>query len=133
MDSKDIKYLFRNYNRYKQLIENQKERLQQIRTQAEKITPSYSSDGGGGGKSSKSKVEDNVIKMAEIEQNIDKLQRLVDSADMYRARLKTYQRRIITIALIGNNTLEYVAYLEDTTPENIKKIIKSALKYLERF
>lgn len=133
MNSKDIKYLFRNYYRYKQLIENQKEKLQQIRTQAEKITPSYSENSGGGGSGNKSKVEENAIKICEVENSIKKLEMLVNTAEEYLKRLKAHQRHLIISVLMDGNTYEYVAYQEDTSPENIRKMIKSALRYLEQF
>lgn len=133
MDIKDIKYLFRNYERYTQLIENQKEKLAMLRAQAEKITPSYSENSGGGGKNNKSKVEENVIKMHEIESNIQKLEMFINTADDMLKKLKSHQRKLITLVYINNNSYEYAAMVEDTTPENIRKIVNSAFKVLEKY
>lgn len=132
MEAQDIRYLFRNYNRYKQIIENLKDKLQTLRTQAEKITPNYGSEGGSGGKNSNSKVENYAIKIQECEDNIKKIQMFVDTADDYLRQLKTHQRKLIKDVLINDNSYEYIANIEDTTPENIRKMVNSALNYLAK-
>ena len=130
MELQDIKYLFRNYTRYKKGIAELNDKLDYLRSQAEKITPNYSSEGGGGGKNSNSKVETAVMKMQEIEEQIAQLEKLVSLADRLLSRLKAHSRHLITEVYINNQTYEEVAEKEHLSVSNLHKMINRYFKQL---
>lgn len=68
--------LIQNYRRNKQRLAEKEERL---KSKTYKITPSYSSTGGGGGNGTKSKVEDYAEKVLKLKREIADYKRKVDT------------------------------------------------------
>lgn len=127
MTKKELVYLFRNVNRYKRMIKNLQEKVEILETQATKITPSYSEEGGGGSFNSSSKVENNAVKIHDIEKQIEDLQFMVDTAEKYLDGMKSHQRFLIKQVYVYHLPMEKVAEKEKTTLGNVKKIISVAL------
>lgn len=132
MDSQDIRMLLKGLKRYKTSKTELQNKLEILNTQATKITPTYGNKGGGG-KSSTSKVENNVVKMQTIEESIRKLDLLIESAEKYLSHLKYYQRLFVEECVVNGLSYQEMAMQEDTTYENVKKIVDNSIKYLEKF
>lgn len=132
MDSQDIRTLLKGLKRYRASKKDLQNKLEILNAQATKVTPTYG-DKGSGGKSSSSKVENNVLKKQTIEDSIKKLDLLITSAEKYLSRLKLYQRLFVEECLVNGLPYQEMAIREDITYENVKKIIDNSLKYLEKF
>lgn len=115
------------YKSLKIRIREIQERIDILRTQAEKITPTLSDDTSHSSDTT-SKVERNVIKIVELERRIDKLKNTIKQCDDFLAGLKPYQRYIIKTCLIDHVPYAVIARRENTSTQNIAKIINKALK-----
>ena len=73
---KTLHGLIQNYGRNKQRLAEKEERL---KSKTYKITPSYSSTGGGGGNGTKSKVEDYAEKVLKLKREVAEYRRKVDT------------------------------------------------------
>lgn len=129
MTSKDIKYLFRNVKRYQENVKILREKIEILKAQAEKITPQYGGEGGGAPGSS-SKVENNVIKYAQLTSDLQAYEILIEQAEKYLQRLKIYQRQMVVACLVNHVSYSEVAKSENTTSHNVKKICDNAIKTL---
>lgn len=125
MEKQELKYLLRNLKRYEKNIESLYLEVEVLRTQAMKITPTYSGEPGGGGVSSK--VEDNVIKYEDKLLKIKALEDKVKYAKKCLNQLKAYQRYIVVSCLVYHAPIKQMAFKEHTSPGNISKIIDNAL------
>ena len=116
-----------HYKNLKIRIREIQERIDILRTQAEKITPTLSDDTSHSSDTS-SKVERNVIKIVELERRIDKIKNTIQQCDDFLAGLKPYQRYIVKTCLIDHVPYTVIARRENTSTQNIAKIINKALK-----
>lgn len=114
-----------NYNKNKIKIDKLTEKYLYYESIAEKITTSYNQDGGTGGEDSK--IEKYAIKMAEISKQRDRYIKQIQEAEEILYRLKPHQRYFISTCLIHHIPVSVVAFQEDTTSENIRKMIFNAL------
>lgn len=128
----NVKMLFVRYNENKANIEALKERIEEIETKATKITPGYSDNGGSSGFNSSSKVENNCIKVVDLQNKIDTLEWKIKEADRLLYMLKPYQRHLVTRCYIDGSSFSVVARQEKTTADNIKKILDLAIKNLNK-
>jgi hypothetical protein len=115
------------YKSLKIRIREIQERIDILRAQAEKITPTLSDDTSHSSDTT-SKVERNVIKIVELERRIDKLKGTIKQCDDFLSGLKPYQRYIIKTCLIDHVPYAVIARRENTSTQNIAKIINKVLK-----
>jgi len=116
-----------HYKSLKIRIREIQERIDILRVQAEKITPTLSDDTSHSSDTS-SKVERNVIKIVELERRIEKIKNTIQQCDDFLASLKPYQRYIIKTCLIDHVPYTVIARSENTSTQNIAKIVNKALK-----
>lgn len=98
-----------------------------FKAKAEKITPTYSKDKGGFTNNTSSKVEDNAIKILELEKRQQGYIIRVKRADDFLETLKPYQRTLIKYNLVDHMPFYVIAKREHTSVQNIAKIINKAL------
>lgn len=132
MNSQDIRLLLRNQKRYKENVKKLQDEIEVYRAKASKVTASYDNKGGSNGRNTSSKVENNVIKIQQYEDTIRKLNMLIECGDKYLNRLKLYQRVFVEDCVVNGISYQEVALREDTSYENVKKIVDNALKKLEK-
>jgi len=116
------------YKANKRKIAELQEKIEYLRAKAEKITPTYSNDKGGFTKNTSSKVEDNAIKILELEKRQQGYIIRVKRADDFLETLKPYQRTLIKYNLVDHMPFYVIAKRERTSVQNIAKIINKALK-----
>ena len=117
-----------HYKDNKRMIKQLDDDIAIFRARAEKITPTYSNDKGGFSLEVHSKVEDNAIKIIELENRQQLYINRVKRADAFLKTLKPYQRTLIRYNLIDHIPYKLLARKEKTTVQNISKIINKALK-----
>lgn len=123
-----MRKLLYNYKRNCNRVRSLKERIEYLRTQAEKITPTLSDDKGMGSHDSSSRVEENVIKIIELERQLKITEDRVNKCDDFLENLKPYQRYIITNCIVNHIPYAVIAKRENTTPQNVSKIVNKAIK-----
>ena len=117
-----------HYKDNKRMIKQIDDDIAIFRARAEKITPTYSNDKGGFSLEVHSKVEDNAIKIMELEKRKQTYIRRIDRADAFLKTLKPYQRSLIRYNLIDHIPYKLLARKEKTTIQNISKIINKILQ-----
>ena len=124
----DLRKELYNYRENKRKIKDLEEKIIYLRAKAERMTPTYSNDKGSFTPEVHSKVEDNAIKILEIEKQQQKYINRVKYADVFLKTLKPYQRSLVWYNLIEHIPYKLLARKEKTTVQNISKIINKALK-----
>ena len=122
-----MRKLLYNYKLNCKKIQDIREKIEYLKAQAEKITPTLSEEKGGGSFEVKSKIEENVIKLLELESKLKFTQDRVKRCDDFLESLKPYQRYIVTSCIVNHIPYEVIAKREKTTPQNISKIIHKVL------
>ena len=122
-----MRKLLYNYKLNCKKIRDIQEKIEILKAQAEKITPTLSDDKTGGTHDVKSKVEENVIKIVELENRLEFTRDCVKKCDLFLESLKPYQRYIVTSCIVNHVPYEVIAKREKTTPQNISKIIHKVL------
>ena len=123
---KKLHELFLNYSFNEQQLRKKEERL---KSKTYKITPSYSSTGGGGGNGTKSKVEDYTEKVLKLKREIAYYRRKVDTvkAALECPELSNLERRTLRWIADGGH-LKTFAELEGIYISRIYKMRDKALK-----
>ena len=117
-----------HYKQNKRKAQDIKDKIEYLRAKAEKITPTYSDDKGGFSIEVHSKVEDNAIKILEMEDELKTIVRRIARVDAFLETLKPYQRYIVRSCIIDHVPYHIVARKENTSTRNIAKIIDKTLK-----
>jgi hypothetical protein len=116
------------YKQNKRKVQDIKDKIEYLRAKAEKITPTYSNDKGGFSLEVHSKVEDNAIKILEMEDELKTVDERITRVDKFLGTLKPYQRYIVRSCIIDHVPYHLVARKENTSTRNIAKIIDKTLK-----
>lgn len=116
------------YKANKRKIAELQEKIEYLRAKAEKITPTYSDDKTGGAFGTGSKVEENMIRILELEEDLKKIEERIDATKSFLDTLKPYRYHIVWSCLVEHMPYHLVARKENTSTQNIAKIVNKALK-----
>ena len=117
-----------HYKRNKRKQRELEEKIELLRAKAEKVTPTYSDDKSGFTNEVRSKVEDNAIKIVELEDQLKITSLYVKNASDFLDSLKPYRRNIVRSCIVDHIPYSTVAKREKTTVQNIAKIVNKAIK-----
>ena len=134
MERDDIKYLIKNYYRYQDQLKYLTEQIEKIEARATKITASYSQDPGRAPITNPkpSKVEKNAIKIADLKEKRDQVQRLIDSTDQLLSHLRPHQKYLLKCCISNGMKPEQFAKREGMKTETVKQNINTILSRLEK-
>lgn len=130
MEKRQVKKLFTTLNANRMKVLQLEEDILYLETVAEKITTSYSEDKGGGSFDTTSKIEKNCVKIADLQTKIDFLRAKITHTEDLMLKLKPYQRYIVSNCIVHHIPYSVMAEQEDTTANNIQKIIDNAINWL---
>lgn len=114
-----------NYEKNKIKVDKLNEKIIYYETLAEKITTSYSQDSSSNG--TDSKTEKYAIKVVELMKQKERYTKNIKDAETIIKALKPHQRYFVSTCLVHHIPVSVVAFQEDTTSENIRKMIFNAI------
>ena len=128
MTRQEKKNFLRKYPRICEQIEHINNRLEEIRTAGEKMTPSYSDVGYSSGIDSK--VERAAIKIPDLEADLIKKTAEKERIDNAIRSLRSNQQELIKMIYIDGISQNRVAQLLHKTPNTIRTVVNRAVDEL---
>lgn len=128
MTRQEKKNFLRKYPRICEQIEHINNRLEEIRTAGEKMTPSYSDVGYSS--SSESKVERAAVKIPDLEAELKKKIEEKNKIDNALLSLRSNQRELLKMIYIDGISQNRVAQILHKTPNTIRTVVNRAVDEL---
>lgn len=128
MTRQEKKNFLRKYPRICEQIEQINNRLEEIRTAGEKMTPSYSDVGYSSGIDSK--VERAAVKIPDLEADLIKKTAEKEKIDNAIRSLRSNQQELIKMIYIDGISQNRVAQLLHKTPNTIRTVVNRAVDEL---
>ena len=128
MTRQEKKNFLRKYPRICEQIEQINNRIEEIRTAGEKMTPSYSDVGYSSGIDSK--VERAAVKIPDLEADLIKKTAEKERIDSAIRSLRSNQQELIKMIYIDGISQNRVAQLLHKTPNTIRTVVNRAVDEL---